>query len=222
MQSNHPIYMQGSPTRREALRVAGLGAALLGFSDASVFAAASNAVLTESSVLSDPDIPVIGNADGDVTIVEYFDYQCYYCRKLEPELRQAVQDDGKVRLILRDWPVLGGPSIFAARLVLATKYQNKFQEAHDALIGLNSRLTEPGARELLTSAGVDVDRASRDLETNQKTVDAILARNDAQAKALGFRGTPAFIIGKFRVPGVPTLAQFEQVIADVRKAATKK
>ena len=68
-------------------------------------------VLTEALVLRDPDIPVAGNPDGDVTIVEYFDYNCPYCRKVAPEIRQVVQDDGKVRLVLKDWPVLGEVSM---------------------------------------------------------------------------------------------------------------
>ena len=83
-------------------------------------------VLTEALVLRDPDIPVAGNPNGDITIVEYFDYQCPYCRKLEPELRQVVQDDGKVRLVLKDWPILGPVSVVAARMALACKYQDKY------------------------------------------------------------------------------------------------
>jgi len=71
---------------------------------------------------------------------------------------------------------------------------------------------------LLAGAGIDVDRAKRDLDTNAKAIDGILERNSEQAEGLGFRGTPAFIVGKFRVPGVLTMAQFEQVIADARKA----
>ncbi len=173
-------------------------------------------------MLRDPDIPVVGNADGDITIVEYFDYQCPYCRKVEPELRQVVQDDGKVRLVLKDWPILGPVSVVAARMALASKYQDKFLPAHEALIGVNSRLTEPRIRELLAGAGIDVDRLTRDLATNAKAIDAILARNNDQATAFGFNGTPSFIVGKFRVPGVLTMAQFDQAIADARKAAAKK
>jgi protein-disulfide isomerase len=176
-------------------------------------------VLTEALVLRDPDIPATGNVDGDITIVEYFDYQCPYCRKIEPELRQVVQDDGKVRLVLKDWPVLGEVSVIAARMALASKFQDKYIGAHEALIGVNSKLTEPRIRELLAGAGIDIDRLNRDLATNAKTIDAILARNNDQATAFGFKGTPSFIVGKFRVPGVLTMAQFDQVIADARKAA---
>src|ERR1700709_298904 len=213
------------PTPRAAPGLLGLGAVLRGLDVAPGSALgqsdASDNVLTESAVLRDPEIPVAGNADGDITIVEYFDFNCPYCRKLEPELRQVVQDDGKVKLIYKDWPVLGPVSIAAARLALATKYQDKYVAAHDALMGTGSRLTEPRIRELLGSAGIDVDRATRDLESNAKAIDAILARNNDQATAFGFKGTPAFIIGKFRVPGALTMAQFDQAIADARKAAKK-
>jgi protein-disulfide isomerase len=214
------------PTRRDALGVLGLGAAMFGLDIAPGSALGqsdpADNVLTESAVLRDPEIPAAGNADGDITIVEYFDYNCPYCRKVEPELRQVVQDDGKVRLVYKDWPVLGPVSTAAARLALATKYQDKYVAAHDALMGSASRLTEPRIRELLSNAGIDVDRAAKDLETNAKAIDAILARNNDQATAFGFKGTPSFIIGKFRVPGVLTMAQFDQAIADARKAAAKK
>ena len=212
-------------TRRETLGLLGAGAVMLGIQIAPGSAlgqGTDETVLTEALVLRDPDIPVAGNAGGDVTIVEYFDYQCPYCRKIEPDLRQVVQDDGKVRLVFKDWPILGPVSVVAARLALASKYQEKFVQAHDALIGVNARLTEPRIRELLAGAGIDVERLDRDLAANANAIDAILARNGDQAVAFGFRGTPSFIVGKFRVPGILTVAQFGQVIADARKAAADK
>ena len=207
-----------APTRRVALGL--LGASVLGAGLVSGSARADNdeKVLTEALVLRDPEIPVIGNANGDITIVEYYDYNCPYCRKIAPEIRQVVQDDGKVRLVLKDWPILGEVSKIAARMALAAKYQDKFVEAHDALIGVSSRLTEPRIRELLAAAGINIDRLNGDLTAKAKEIDAILARNSAQAEAFEFRGTPSFIVGKFRVPGILTMAQFEQVIADARKA----
>jgi protein-disulfide isomerase len=210
-------------TRREVLHVAGIGALMLGAEIAAGHAVAQrDDVLTEALVLRDPEIPVTGNAGGDIAIVEYFDYQCPYCRKIEPELRQVVQDDGKIRLIFKDWPVLGPISVTAARMALASKYQNKFIEAHDALIAVNSKLTEARIREVLAGAGIDVDRLDRDLASNAATIDAVLARNNDQATAFDFRGTPSFIVGKFRVPGVLTMAQFTQAIADARKAAAAR
>jgi len=223
--STDPVRLSQAPSRRETLGALGAGALVLGLQIARGSAWAQSDddnVLTEALVLRDPDIPVAGNANGDVSIVEYFDYQCPYCRKLEPELRQVVQDDGKVRLVLKDWPILGPVSVTAARMALASKFQDKFLQAHEALIGVNSKLTEPRIRELLAGAGIDVDRATRDLATHAEAIDAILARNNDQATAFGFKGTPSFIVGKFRVPGVLTMAEFDQVIADARKAAASK
>jgi len=194
-----------------------LGAATLGVQAAPAYAQGRGEP-SEAAVLRDPEVPVGGNADGDISIVEWFDYQCPYCRKLEPELRQVVQDDAKVRLVWKDWPILGPVSVVAARMALAAKYQGKYGEAHDAMIGLNSKLTEPKIDEALAAAGVDVDRAKRDLAANEKAINAILARNNEQAEGLGFRGTPSFIVGKFRVPGTLTMDEFAQVIADARKA----
>jgi protein-disulfide isomerase len=209
-----------APTRREALGL--LGAGVLGLASGSAFAHDDHdKVLTEAWVLRDPDIPVIGNPDGDITIVEYYDYNCPYCRKVAPEIRQVVQDDGEVRLVLKDWPILGEVSKVAARMVLAAKYQNKFVEAHDALIGVSSRLTEPRIRELLAGAGVNMERLTGDLSAKGKEIDAILARNHAQAEAFEFKGTPSFIVGKFRVPGILTMAEFERAISDARKAKAK-
>jgi protein-disulfide isomerase len=209
-------------TRREALGLLGAGAAMLACAPNSAFAQSNEeTVLTEALVLRDPEIPAAGNINGDITIVEYFDYQCPYCRKVEPELRQVVQDDGKVRLVQKDWPILGPVSVTAARMALASKYQDKYLQAHEALMGVNSKLTEPRIRELLAGAGIDVDRVTRDLTANAKAIDAVLARNNDQATAFGFRGTPSFIVGKFRVPGVLTMVQFDQAIADARKAAKK-
>ena len=101
---------------------------------------------------------------------------------------------------------------------MAAKYQDKYLPAHEAMIGVSSKLTESRIRELLAGAGLDMDRLNRDATTNAKAIDTILARNHDQAVAFGFKGTPSFIVGKFRVPGILTMAEFEMVIADARKA----
>jgi protein-disulfide isomerase len=221
MTKAHDGWLKPGRTRREALGLLGAGAAVLGIAPRTALGQ-TDPVLTEALVLRDPDIPVAGNAAGDISIVEYFDYQCPYCRKIEPELRQVVQDDGKVRLIWKDWPILGEVSVVASRMALACKFQDKYIQAHEALIGVSSKLTEPRIRELLAGSGIDVDRCTRDLATNAKAIDAIVKRNNDQATAFGFKGTPSFIVGKFRVPGILTMAEFEQVISDARKAAASK
>lgn len=218
---NHPIE-EIRPSRRHILSLVG-AAPVIGLSALPrLVRAESDEILTEALVLRDPEIPAAGNAAGDIAIVEYFDYQCPYCRRLEPELRQVVHDDGKVKLVWKDWPILGPASVTAARMGFASKYQNKFVEAHEALIAVNSKLTDARIREALAGAGVDIDRLDRDLSAHAADIDAVLVRNDDQATAFEFRGTPSFIVGKFRVPGALTMAQFTQVIADARKAAVLK
>jgi len=178
--------------------------------------------LNRDAVLRDPEIPVLGNPQGDLTVVEYFDYQCPFCKKLAPEIAQVVRDDGKIRLVLKDWPIFGAVSRSAAELALAAKYQNKYQEAHDALIGAKEKLSDANIPELLTKAGVDVEKAKQDLQAHQKTIEDLLIHNNAQADAFGFQGTPGFIVGFFRVPGVVEMKVFKQIIADARAAAKKR
>ena len=178
--------------------------------------------LSRDAVLHDADIPDLGNPQGDLTIVEYFDYQCPYCKKAAPDLAEVVREDGKVRVVLKDWPIFGPASAYAAKMALASKFQNKYEEAHEALIAAKAKLTEAAVDDLLAKAGVDVARATADRTAHQQDIDALLARNDAQARAFGFRGTPGFIIGTFRVPGSLNVAGFKQAISDARKAAASK
>jgi protein-disulfide isomerase len=183
---------------------------------------AGDDILSRDAVLRDPDIPDLGNPQGDTTIVEYFDYQCPYCKKAAPDLAQVAREDGKVRIVLKDWPIFGAASAYAAKMALASKFQNKYEEAHDALIAAKAKLSEAVVDDLLAKAGVDVARATADRTAHAQEIDALLARNDAQARAFGFRGTPAFIIGTFRVPGSLNAAGFKRALGDARTAAAAK
>src|SRR5580698_11152866 len=98
-------------------------------------------ILSRDSVLRDPEIPSLGNPKGDLTVVEFFDYQCPFCRKMAPDLAKLTQDDGNIRLVLKDWPVFGDASVYAAKMALASKYQDKYVQAHQALIQVDSKLT---------------------------------------------------------------------------------
>ena len=211
-------------TRRNALK-GGLSVAAFSVAGLKTHFAFAQRVTTDplsrESVLNDPAIPAAGNPRGDITIVEYFDYQCPYCKKVHPELSKVVKEDGNVRVVFKNWPIFGGISITAAHLVMASQYQNKYVEAHEALMTSTNRLTELRLKELLAQAGVDIDRADADLVAHAGAIDAALKRNDDQAKAFGFQGTPAFIIGTFRVPGVLDEDGFRRAIADARAAARK-
>lgn len=178
-------------------------------------------ILSRDRVLRDPDIPATGNVKGDITIVEYFDYQCPYCKSVHAALKQAVDDDAHVRLVLKNWPIFGGVSVYAARLALAAKYQNKYAEAHEALITAPGKLDEARVNDLLAKAGIDMKRDEQDLQRNGKSIDAALGRTDEQAKAFGFRGTPAFIFGTFQFSGILDAEGFKAAIKDARAASRK-
>jgi protein-disulfide isomerase len=173
-------------------------------------------------VLRDPEIPATGNPDGDITVVEFFDYQCPYCKTLHPYFKKAVEEDGKVRVISKSWPIFGDVSRYAARLVLATKYQGKYAEAHEAVITATTPLNEARVQELLEKAGIDVKRAQDDLQKNAKAIDATIARTSEQADVIGFRGTPSFIFNTFRFSGMLDADGFKAAFADARKAAKAK
>jgi protein-disulfide isomerase len=205
-----------------AIVLAGFLAVATGAPSGAAFGEGANDVLGRDAVLRDPEIPALGNPQGDLTVVEYFDYQCPYCKKIAPEIAQLIHEDGKIRLVLKDWPIFGAVSKSAAQLALAAKYQNKYQEAHDALIGATEKLSETNIPELLAKAGVNVEKAKQDLQAHQKTIDDLLFRNDDQADAFGFEGTPSFIVGFFRVPGAVEMNVFKQIIADARAAAKKR
>ena len=205
--------------RRQYLACAA-GFSLAAMFDPRAHAQDSNPISRES-VLRDPEIPVAGNPQGDVTIVEYFDYQCGYCKKVARILADVARQDGRIRVVLKDWPIFGELSVQAARLVLAAKFQNKFHEAHHALMAKADRLTETRLVETLKQVGVDMEKLQASLDSHDDAIKSILVRNAAQAKAFGFPGTPSFIVGTFRVPGVPTAEQFKLMIADVRAGKDK-
>jgi len=218
MKTDRPIE---SPKRRALLAFFCALAVAAGSFSAVAFGEGPGDILSKDAVLRDPEIPSLGNPKGDVTVVEFFDYQCPYCKKLAPEIAQVLQEDGNIRLVLKDWPIFGAVSTSAAQLALAAKYQDKYVQAHDALIGAATKLTDDNISDLLTKAGVDVAKAKLDLQAHQKTIDDLLTRNGDQAEAFGFQGTPGFIVGTFRVPGVVEMKVFKQIIADARTKAKK-
>lgn len=167
----------------------------------------------------DPDAPMIAPKGYDVTIVEYLDYQCPACRTTREPLRQLVAKDKKVRIIFRDWPIFGPASEKAARLALASKYQGKYLEFHDALLKASRPLDDDKIKAAAKSAGVDWDRLQKDLAANKQDIEDLLARNEEQANMLGLDGTPGFIIGNTQSFGGLTLKQLEESVRDARKEA---
>jgi protein-disulfide isomerase len=167
------------------------------------------------ALLNDPETPIAGNPNGDVTIVEFSDYQCPYCRRAHAAVKSVLAADTKVRLVFKDLPILGEPSRIAALAALAARAQNKHLALHNALLEYNGKLDRDRIMEIAGSVGLDLAQLQKDMEDPK--LKAIIERNMALASALGVRGTPAFVIGKQFVPGAVDADTLKQMIADARK-----
>ncbi|MEO1961108.1 MAG: DsbA family protein, partial [Paracoccus sp. (in: a-proteobacteria)] len=141
----------------------------------------------------DPNAPVLGNPDGDVTVVEFFDYNSPYCRRAMAEVEGLVEDDENVRLVYREWPILGEGSVFAARAALASREQGKYEEFHLALMGMQGRAEEASVMRIAEEIGLDVEKLRADMAAPE--VDEHIATSRRLTQALGFNGTPSFVIG---------------------------
>lgn len=152
-------------------------------------------------------------------IIEFLDYNCPFCKKTAPELQKLLRADPRVRILYKEWPIFGAVSEYAARAALAANWQGKFLVAHVALISAANDLDETSQVDsILKGAGVDLKRLAEDRKLHAADIDANLARNAAEARALGFRGTPAFLIGRQLVPRSLTLQQLQQLTASARAA----
>jgi protein-disulfide isomerase len=166
----------------------------------------------------DPAAPVLGNPAGDVVVVEFFDYRCPYCKSVAKMVREVVTGDGKVRLVMKEFPILGPPSVQAARAALAAAMQDKYEAFHFALMTQPGDMSDAHIETVAGQVGLDVERLQRDMKSPE--VAAAIDRNIALAEAVGIRGTPAFIVGKTLVPGAIDAESFRQLIAKARAQAS--
>ena len=172
----------------------------------------------KAAILAHPATPYAGAASGDVTLVEYLDFNCPYCRKMAVNLGQLIGAEPKVRVLYKDWPIFGGVSVYAARAALAANWQDRYLVAHNILIDSPTRLaSEAQVRERLAIAGVDLTRLDHDLADHGAAIDEILARNSDEAQALNFTGTPGLVIGDYIVPGALEVDELRKLVALARK-----
>ncbi|MBT8411731.1 MAG: DsbA family protein [Octadecabacter sp.] len=163
----------------------------------------------------DPNAPVLANADGDVTIVEFFDYNCPYCRRVKPTVEDLIEADPGVRIVYREWPILGDGSVFAARAALASREQGLYEEFHWALMGMEGRAEERSVLMVAREVGLDVQQLRFDMEAPE--VEEHIETSMRLAELLGVTGTPAFIIGNSLIPGAVGLEVLQQAVGDVRE-----
>jgi protein-disulfide isomerase len=166
-------------------------------------------------LLSDASSPVGGNPQGDVTIVEFFDYSCPYCKQVEPQIEALVKEDHQLRIVYKEFPVLGAGSVYAASIALVALKQGRYAPFHDAMMATKGQLSEDVVLKVAAGAGVDVAKAKQ--MVNAPDIQDILKRNYALAEALDINGTPAFIIGNVLVPGAASIDQLKKLVADARK-----
>lgn len=175
-------------------------------------------VLSEQRLLleRDPNAPVIGNPDGDVTLIEFFDYNCPYCKRMAPDIEALIAGDDNIRIVYREWPILGEGSVFATRAALAARNQGKYEEFHWAMMNLKGRAEEASVLRVAANLGMDLDQLKADM--NAPEVDEHIKTSMSLAQLLGFNGTPSFVIGNALVPGQVPLSELEGLVAETRAA----
>lgn len=179
-------------------------------------AAADQAVAAHREALqNDHDSPVLGDPRGDVTIVEFFDYACGYCKAVEPRLQSALRADPHVRLILKEFPILTPESLIAARASLASVRQHKYREFHEALMAYRGPWAEEAIFSTARRVGLDVARLRHDMAASG--IGNEIIENFNLARGLRIFQTPGFVVGDHILTGPSAQIDFPAVIGEARR-----
>lgn len=168
-----------------------------------------------AEVVDPKNAPVLGNGQGDVTLVEFFDYNCHFCRRNTPALTKVLAEDKGLRVIMREWPVFGPGSEFAAAAALAALAQRKYWPMHRALMGARGRIDEAAVLRIAKEVGLDTARLRADLTA--PAVAEHLAKSERLANIIGLQGTPTFIVGEQMHFGLASEADLRDMIAAARR-----
>jgi len=201
----HPEVISDALNRLEAKQ---------GEQDAAAAQAALKAHAAE--VFQDPDSPVSGNSKGNVTVVEFFDYNCPYCKMMASVMEQAEAADPQLRIVYKEFPILGPGSVFAAKAALAANKQGKYVAFHRALYQVRGHVEETQVLEVARTVGLNVDRMKTDMR--DPAFEGVLEKNGTLAQALRITGTPGFVAGDQVTTGATDLKTFQALIAKARSA----
>lgn len=171
----------------------------------------------KDQVFGDPASPFAGNAVGDVTVVEFFDYKCPYCKQVSPALEALLQTDKGLKLVFKELPILGDPSILAARAALAAAKQDKYLAFHQAMMAYRGELDLNSIATVATSVGLNAEKLVNDMKSEE--VEKQLTATHDLAMALSIRSTPTFIVGDKVIPGALSIDQLQKLITDYRKGS---
>ncbi len=152
------------------------------------------AIENNASQLFSGQLTTLGNAKGNVTLVEFFDYQCVHCKKMAPVIDSLLEKDKNLRVIYKEFPIFGKTSEVASRAALAAAMQGKYKPFHEALINQQKRLTDKEIFAEAKKVGLDMSKLKKDMQSKQVT--ETLAQNKALAEKMMLMGTPAFVIAK--------------------------
>jgi protein-disulfide isomerase len=168
----------------------------------------------KAELISDPGTPIGGNPEGDVTIVEFFDYHCGYCKRAHPTMQSVIKADPKIRVVYKQMPILTPNSRVAAAGALAAAKQGKYREMHHALMEARGELTKDRVLQIAADLKLDKDKLAKDMDAPD--IAQQIDRSLALAKALGIDGTPAFVIGDRVIPGAVDAGVIQAAVAAAR------
>ena len=161
----------------------------------------------------DKNAPILGNPNGEITIVEFFDYNCGYCRRAFKTIMNLIADNNAVKVVMRELPILGDASVFTAKASLASQKQQKYEEFHVALMNNRSRNTEKSVLKIAKKIGMDIDQLQLDM--NSSFVLNHIEESQKLSESLGISGTPAFVFGEKIVPGAIDLQAMKDLVAQI-------
>ncbi len=171
----------------------------------------------QDQIFNNPADPVIGNVNGDVTVVEFFDYRCPYCKRVSDALTILVKDDPNVKVVYKEFPILGPGSLVAAKIALAAHRQGRYEPVHAAFMAHKGSFEQEDLLDLAASVGAD--RAKLAVDMQDPAIQGHLQANDSLAAALGITGTPGFLFGKQLVPGAISLDDMKKLVDAARAQA---
>lgn len=173
-------------------------------------------IFSAAGSLADPRAPASDAANPDVTIFLFSDYACPLCRAMHPDLRRLAAADRRVRIVYRDWPILGPRSVRAAELAIASVGQGRHSAFDDELMRRGGPLDERSLQAAAARAGVDWVRLEHDVTRRAVETEAFLARTDSLARGVGFSGTPTMVIGPYLVSGRISYERMRELVASAR------
>lgn len=171
-------------------------------------------------IYNDKTSPVAGDPKGDVTIVEFFDYQCGYCKMAQAAVQDLLKSDKKIRFVFKEFPILGPDSVIASKAALASVSQGKYEALHEALMSSKEHMSEEVVLGIAKKVGLDIEKLKT--EMNSDAITKIIQSNIALGGEIGARGTPTFVIADQLFPGAMQLPQMQEAVKAARLAASAK